>query len=238
MVDDDENTMGNGHSRTLSSAPTGDAAVLGRQIAVLAVSGRMSGLDQEASQPGIPLTSLATETLAPAFIIARADPGPRGKVASRRKLAHIQTDFCQDPLGRSFTDPRNSSKQFDGFGPTEWFSCSATGKRGGSLDGPLHILIPVSLHLLCPRFPLVSRAHLLADRVVPNHLAACARGCRHSRLFDWFCPLFFGLGAGWLLCACISISPRVAQRENLRRKQEEKRLKSIYFSQMKYIEAL
>jgi hypothetical protein len=32
--------------------------------------------------------------------------------------------------------------------------------------------------------------------------------------------------------------PRVAQRENLRRKQEEKRLKSIYFSQMKYIEAL
>jgi hypothetical protein len=70
MVDDDHNAMGNGHSRTFGSAPTGDAAVLGRQIAVLAVSCRMSGLDQEASQPGIALTGLTTEPLASTFIIS------------------------------------------------------------------------------------------------------------------------------------------------------------------------
>jgi hypothetical protein len=32
--------------------------------------------------------------------------------------------------------------------------------------------------------------------------------------------------------------PRVAQRDNLRRKQEGKRLKSIYFPQIKYFEAI
>jgi len=42
-----------------------------------------------------------------------------------------------------------------------------------------------------------------------------------------------------MMQACLDLwVPRVAQRDNLRRKQEGKRLKSIYFPQIKYFEAI
>src|SRR5436853_5537699 len=125
MVDDNQDTMSDGHSRTLSSAPTGNAAVLDSQIALLAVGSCMGDLDQEASQPRIALASLATCAFAGAFMISRTDTSPRRKVASRRKLTHIQTDFCQDPLGRSLTNAWNTAKQFHGLVPTEQLCRSA-----------------------------------------------------------------------------------------------------------------
>src|SRR6266704_3667040 len=149
MIDDHQDTMGDGHGRTFSSAPTGNAAVLDGQIALLAVSSCMGDLDQEASQPGIALAGLATEATAPAFIIAWTDPSPRCKVARRRKLAHIQTDFCQDPLGCSLTNAWNTAKQFHGLVPTEELCCSARETRLASLDSPLDSFIPLGSAAPC-----------------------------------------------------------------------------------------
>src|SRR6266480_4278992 len=129
-----QDTMGDGHGCTLSSAPTGDAAVLDGQIALLAMGSRVGDLDQETSQPGIALAGLATCAFARAFVISWTDPSPRCQMASRRRLAHVQTDFCQDPLGGSLTTAWNTAKQLHGLVPTEQLGCSAAQTRLASLD--------------------------------------------------------------------------------------------------------
>jgi len=76
MIDDDQDTMANGDRRALGSAARSDAAVLGREVGVLAVSGGVGSLDQEPTRVGIAFTCLAAEPLARTFMIARADAHP------------------------------------------------------------------------------------------------------------------------------------------------------------------
>src|SRR5512142_91812 len=76
MIDDDQDAVANSDRRTFGAAARGDAAILCRQIRLLAMSGGVSSLDEEPTRVGIALAGLATEPLARALMIAWTDADP------------------------------------------------------------------------------------------------------------------------------------------------------------------
>ena len=82
MIDDDQDTMADRDGGALGSASSGDAAVLRRQVGVLAVGGGVSGLDEELTRVGIAFPGLATESHTRTFMVAWTDADPGGQVGS------------------------------------------------------------------------------------------------------------------------------------------------------------
>ena len=76
VVDDDEDSMPEGHESAFLAAPRRNPPVLGREVGVSGLRGDMGNLDQDLTQPMIPLPRLATEPFAPALRIARTHASP------------------------------------------------------------------------------------------------------------------------------------------------------------------
>src|SRR5712692_3907673 len=119
MVDDDQDAMTNRDGGAFGSAPCGDAAILRRQIGILAVSSGVGGLDQEPARVGVAFARLATEPLARTLMIARTDAHPGRQMFGRGELVHLQADLRQESLGHPLADAGHLIDELGRFLPTQ-----------------------------------------------------------------------------------------------------------------------
>ena len=70
VIDDDEDTVADGHDCLLPAASDDESAVLGSKIAILRAARRVGGLDKRAAQPWICLAGATTVPLSSTLIIA------------------------------------------------------------------------------------------------------------------------------------------------------------------------
>src|SRR4051795_7147399 len=108
-VNDLQLRVRDGDDGTLMATSATDSPVLGLQVAVLA--GRAQrGLHQRGAQPRAALGRASVLAVARTFVVARAQPGPRGQVTAARKAAHVGADLGDHDLGRAPLDPRDAQQ--------------------------------------------------------------------------------------------------------------------------------
>ena len=90
--------MGNGNCRPTLAAPRHQTVVLGSEVAVADPRCAPGGLNHRAAQPSRAHTGAPRTTLACGLVISRTKLGPRCKVGSTGKAAHVGADFDQDLL--------------------------------------------------------------------------------------------------------------------------------------------
>src|SRR5215207_8397756 len=101
MIGNHQYGMANGHSSSLLAPTGGESAVLSREVSVPRTTGGMRRLDEGCPQPGIALGGLPASALAPALVVARTHPRPRGQVPIRGEAAHLGTNLGQYRLRRA-----------------------------------------------------------------------------------------------------------------------------------------
>src|SRR5919199_5669043 len=101
------------HGSLLSTAASGQATKLRREVAVLLARGGLSGLDEGHTQPGVALAGLATQAFASALFITGAHAGPRGEMGSAREAAQVGADLSQQYFGGAASDPRDAIQTVD-----------------------------------------------------------------------------------------------------------------------------
>src|SRR5438876_6160177 len=104
VVGDDEDAVGDSDDGLLIAAPLDEAAVLGREVGVAFAYGAAGTLDQGLAQGAVGVPSTATQPLARALMVARAEAGPGGRMARRREPRHVAAEFGRDHLGRAAGD--------------------------------------------------------------------------------------------------------------------------------------
>src|SRR5437763_1046253 len=80
VVGDDEDAVGDSDDGLLIAAPLDEAAVLGREVGVAFAYGAAGTLDQGLAQGAVGVPSTATQPLARALMVARAEAGPGGSL--------------------------------------------------------------------------------------------------------------------------------------------------------------
>src|SRR5687768_217727 len=105
--------MADGHSSSLLAPTGGESAVLSGQVSVLCTTGGMRRLHEGCPQPGIALGGLPASALAPALVVARTHPRPRGQVPIRGEAAHVRADLGQYRLRRTLPYSRNRLQSLD-----------------------------------------------------------------------------------------------------------------------------
>src|SRR5439155_19949192 len=92
VVGDDEDAVGDSDDGLLIAAPLDEAAVLGREVGVAFAYGAAGTLDQGLAQGAVGVPSTATQPLARALMVARAEAGPGGRMARRREPRHVAAE--------------------------------------------------------------------------------------------------------------------------------------------------
>src|SRR5438128_12088875 len=87
---DDEDAVGDSDDGLLIAAPLDEAAVLGREVGVAFAYGAAGTRDQGLGQGAVGVPSTATQPLARALMVARAEAGPGGRMARRREPRHVE----------------------------------------------------------------------------------------------------------------------------------------------------
>ena len=107
MVDDSQQLMGYGDDGAFLSSSLGDLAILGGEVGVLASRGGPGALTQHAPQPAIGFPRAAAFAFAGAFVVARADARPRGKMFVGGKVGHVHPSFGQKRCGADDVQARH-----------------------------------------------------------------------------------------------------------------------------------
>src|SRR5205823_14480257 len=93
-----------GTNAPLAAAGRAEPGVLGRGVGVAFPYGTAGTFDESLARGAVGEAGAATQPLAGALMVARAEAGPGGRMARRREPRHVAAEFGRDHLGRAAGD--------------------------------------------------------------------------------------------------------------------------------------
>src|SRR5688572_19519621 len=113
MPHDAQDAVCDGGDGFLVAAASGQALILARKVGVLAACGGVGGFDEPGSEPDVAFASLAALALAGAFVVARADTGPRCQVPGAGEPVDGRADLSEQDLSGALADAAHGIKSLD-----------------------------------------------------------------------------------------------------------------------------